>query len=46
MSSAATGTSVTISIKQLGAKAGTAYLTVTNTGMSESGRTGVKYKAE
>ncbi|MEH7307904.1 outer membrane protein assembly factor BamB family protein [Neobacillus drentensis] len=42
----ASSSSTTISIKQLGKKAGKVYLTVTRTGMSESSRTAVAFKSE
>ncbi|MEB4888163.1 MULTISPECIES: hypothetical protein [Priestia] len=40
------GTSTTLSIKQLGQKAGKVYVTTTNPGMTESTRTAVNYSAE
>ncbi|MBX9993165.1 MULTISPECIES: pre-peptidase C-terminal domain-containing protein [Priestia] len=40
------GTSTTLSIKQLGQKAGKVYMTTTNPGMTESTRTAVNYSAE
>jgi len=40
------GTSTTLSIKQLGQKAGKVYVTITNPGMTESTRTSVNYSAE
>ena len=42
----ATGSSVTLSIKQLGTKAGKVYITVTKTGMRESSRTAASYNSE
>ncbi len=42
----ASGSSVNLSIKQLGKKAGKVYVTVTRSGMTESSRTAVSYKAE
>jgi len=41
-----TGTSGSISIKQLGTKSGKVYVTITKSGMKESGRTAVSYKGE
>ena len=41
-----TGSSVTLSIKQLGTKAGKVYVTVTRSGMRESGKVSVSYKGE
>ena len=41
-----TGTSTTLSVKQLGTKAGNVYVTVSRAGMLESSRTAVSYKAE
>ncbi|MFI2958658.1 MULTISPECIES: hypothetical protein [Priestia] len=40
------GISTTLSIKQLGQKAGKVYVTTTNPGMTESTRTAVNYSAE
>jgi hypothetical protein len=45
-SEAAKGTSTSITIKQLGTKKGTVYLTVTSSGMKESHKTAVSYSAE
>ena len=42
----ATGSSVTLSIKQLGTKAGKVYISVTKSGMRESSRTTASYNSE
>ncbi|MEH6930519.1 hypothetical protein V7Z65_28140, partial [Priestia megaterium] len=42
----ATTSSVSLSIKQLGQKAGTIYVTITHSGMTESNRVAVTYSAE
>ncbi|KZE64102.1 hypothetical protein AWM68_13430 [Fictibacillus phosphorivorans] len=40
------GTSLSISLKQLGTKAGTVYMTITPAGMKESTRTAIRYSKE
>ena len=46
VSKKATGTSLNLTVKQLSQKAGKVYISVTKTGLLESSRVGVSYKAE
>ncbi|PQD96151.1 hypothetical protein CYL18_06000 [Pradoshia eiseniae] len=46
VSKKATGTSLNLTVKQLTQKAGKVYVSVTKTGLLESSRVGVSYKAE